>query len=283
MEFSGQALHPEILQANVSYLSHDAFAEEIVGRSVRPRDLARLTDFLAGGAWAYFGTTLEGELDPIPILKPLQPRQDLQKGKPIKYETPWGRPATPWLPWIPEVARERISRRFGLSLTGNPWQTILENPEVPLFITEGPKKALALLGMGAPAIALRGVTQWHPKRDNWPYEVLSRFAQKRQIFIVFDQDDRLTTRRNVGQQACKLAQALLRCGAQKVRFLEWDGKKGKGIDDFLGQLPSENRWTTFTYLMESALSLERFKSKWVRTDNEYFLQRLQDLDNEYYI
>jgi hypothetical protein len=72
------------------------------------------------------------------IYKPDSPRSP--RGKPIKYEYPQGRGAI--LDVHPRMAK------------------VLPDPAVRLFVTEGVKKADALVSQGEAAIALQGVYGW---------------------------------------------------------------------------------------------------------------------------
>jgi hypothetical protein len=104
---------------------------------------------------------------------------------------------------------------------------------LPIAITEGLKKALALMAHGIPAIAVRGITQWHLKGTLQLHEAIARFATPgRQILIVFDQDSKPKTLANVHRQVKQLGTVLEAKGCQ-VRCPIWDPREGKGIDDVL--------------------------------------------------
>ena len=102
--------------------------------------------------------------------RPDEPR--IRDGKPVKYETP---PKTRMALDVPPSARE-----------------MLGDPSVPLFITEGAKKADALVSRDLCAIALLGVWNWRGKNEkggkallpDWHHVALN----DRQVYIVFDSD-----------------------------------------------------------------------------------------------
>jgi hypothetical protein len=102
--------------------------------------------------------------------RPDTPR--IRDGKPVKYETPSG-------------------SRMTLDVHPFAWEK-LGDPSVPVWITEGLKKADALVSRGLCAIALLGVWNWRGTNDrggkvflpDWNYVALNN----RQIYIVFDSD-----------------------------------------------------------------------------------------------
>jgi hypothetical protein len=156
-------------------------------------------------------------------LKPSHPRAD-KKGKPIKYESPAG---TPNRLYIPPGARGA-----------------LDDPAVPLLVTEGEKKALAATQHGFPCVGLVGVYGFQKKREKaadgkpiGPRELipdLDRVAWAgRCVVVCFDSD--AAGNPNVGWAEYHLAELLTARGAVvRVARLpsEPDGAKN-GIDDFL--------------------------------------------------
>jgi len=71
-------------------------------------------------------------------------------------------------------------------------QPMLANPQIPLWITEGQKKADALASLGLCAIALLGVWNWRGKNALGGTTILSDFDyiafEGRDVRIVFDSD-----------------------------------------------------------------------------------------------
>jgi hypothetical protein len=104
-------------------------------------------------------------------LRPDEPRID-KNGKSVKYETPSG---SRMVLDVHPFARE--------------W---LGNPAVPLFVTEGIKKADALVSHERCAITLLGVWSWRGRNGDggltalaeWDYVALN----DREVYIVFDSD-----------------------------------------------------------------------------------------------
>lgn len=114
------------------------------------------------------------------------------------------------------------------------WAALAADPAVPLVVTEGEKKAHALCSIGAPTVALGGVTMWrkdagakelHPDLD-------ALAAAGRKVVIVFDSD---SDKKEVAQQRALLKRALEDAGcvvALATPPHKEDGSKN-GVDDYL--------------------------------------------------
>ena len=148
-------------------------------------------------------------------LRPDHPRSTTA-GKISKYEQPWG--ATPILDIPPRC------------------QAALADPTVPIFVTEGAKKADALAQLGAASISLSGVWNWRGKNElggksalpDWETVALNG----RLVRIVFDSD--VTTKLPVSLALARLKAFLTKRGANvEVVYLP-DGPGGikQGVDDF---------------------------------------------------
>jgi hypothetical protein len=102
--------------------------------------------------------------------RPDQPR--LKDGKVIKYETPHGTRMVVDVP--PSVRR------------------LLGDPKVPLWITEGIRKADAAASKGMCCIALLGVWNWRGRNDLDGLTALGDWEQVylkgRDVYLVFDSD-----------------------------------------------------------------------------------------------
>lgn len=142
----------------------------------------------------------------------------------------------------PEKTRTSV---FALDKPGEPryWLEVLANAGTPVFITEGAKKAAALLSAGYAAIAVPGVAQWNVPKTRELIDELKMFAREdRTFFIAFDQDETKKTRGFVDAEIFKLSSALRRLKAD-VRVLSWAGELGKGCDDLIanrGETAFEN-------------------------------------------
>ncbi len=266
----GSAVAPELAAANVQTLQGSAVLEALagdrlealgahasqyatgaVGRLLRP--LEPLAE--AGGWWC---SGLDPLADWAPMawgqLKPDAPRWDPAKGAYRKYEAPTGtRTRSIWLR-VPATIAARAADRFGLALppevaadadgsAGAFWRWAAAEPRLPVIVTEGAKKAGALLSIGLPAAALPGVDSGAKRsgpegfdgRRTGPIELLADLAAfpwaERQALILFDHSDSANGRKRVGAAARRLGRKLAAAGAA-VRVGTCPGPH-KGADDHL--------------------------------------------------
>jgi hypothetical protein len=253
-EFIDSAIDPAVALANIEFLSGPAALEALLAETIAARQknhtyitaenarLMRHYEFLEAGAWfarsAYGGAA---------YCKPSKPRT--VEGKPIKYESPPGQGSDPIFP-------------PSLGPAGASWDAILADPSIPVALTEGVKKCLSLVSHGLPAVALRGVYSWRAgkgSRELHP-RLAALAAGGRKIYIVFDNDTKLKTARDVSAQGFRLGSALEAAGGA-VRFLQWDISEGKGVDDVLAALPSEARASWLAKAMERATDLRQWRRR----------------------
>ncbi|MEQ1633388.1 MAG: DUF3854 domain-containing protein [Planctomycetota bacterium] len=146
-------------------------------------------------------------------IRPDHPR--IANGKPLKYESPSG--SKPVID-VPPAARAHIA-----------------DPRVPLWITEGSKKADAACMREICCIALIGVYGWRGKNEHGGTAALgdweSIVLNEREVIIAFDSD--VMTKPQVQQALRRLAEFLSTRKA-KVRFciLPQNGTEKVGLDDF---------------------------------------------------
>ena len=148
-------------------------------------------------------------------LRPDTPR--IARGKPIKYETPAG-------------SRMRLDVPPAV-------RPMLGNPAVPLFVTEGVKKADAAASVGLACVALLGVWNWRGRNaddgtvalPDWESVALNG----REVHACFDSD--VTTKPAVAG-ALRRLKAFLESRGARVRVVYLpplaSGAK-QGLDDFL--------------------------------------------------
>jgi len=162
----------------------------------------------------------------IPIFSPTgdiklyQTRPDtprINKGKPVKYETPSG---------------------SSMALDVHPFaEDKIGDPSTPLFVTEGIKKGDALVTHGLCTVALIGVWNWRGKNEHggkaalpeWEFVALN----ERRVYIVFDSDVML--KKEVHAALVRLKGMLEHKGA-KVALIylpNGDGVVKQGVDDYL--------------------------------------------------
>jgi len=151
--------------------------------------------------------------------RPDNPREDAKRKRPVKYENPTG-----------SSVRVDVPPRC---------QANLGNPAVPLWITEGVKKADALASASACAIGLTGVWGFKGKNLLGGTTILADFdyiaLKERLVYIIFDSDS--TSNPQVAMALRRLAEHLKRKGAG-VRILDIpsaDPDKKVGADDYLAQ------------------------------------------------
>ena len=229
-----------------------------------------------GGWWCSGIDLLTGENDLWGCFKPSHPRLSSDREKPIKYEHPpktatglfalrvpnhlWERIAHRWRVDVPTLSASQNSEDNGF------WQWLIENPQVPLLITEGAKKAGALLTAGYAAIALPGIHNGYrtPKNSQGKrigkshlIPQLEKLAVSgREIAIVFDQDSKSSTVKAVNSAIRRTGYLLSDAGCL-VKVVSWDGQLGKGVDDLIAKQGEK----LFHDAYERAVSLDIWKAK----------------------
>ena len=177
---------------------------------------------------------------------------DRAKNKVIKYEPPRNVPTEIFFLKVPLEIWNAISQRYNVPLPENIvvtpqgralgfWNWVLENPKIPVILTEGAKKAGALLTAGYCAIALPGIYNgYRQPKDDWGHKIgqpklipqLAVFAQQgREITFCFDRDRKPNTIRNV-RQAIAVTGRLFVSESCQVSVITWDDPE-KGVDDLI--------------------------------------------------
>lgn len=234
-EWLNSGVSPEIIASNVITCSGDNAYERLLygldkserintGR-LREKWLKRY-DHLDHGGWWCGGidlTTLDDSQ--WGCFKPDRPK--LNQGKALKYEAPPNCRAGIFALKVEGKALEKFpecpkNQKF--------WEWVLEN-SIPIVITEGAKKAGAILSQGRVAIALSGIYNFSDDGLLKP-EIYKLIRPGREFIIAFDQDKRWHVRNNVTAALKKLAEQLQDYGAT-VSVLNWEFEGGKGIDDFI--------------------------------------------------
>jgi hypothetical protein len=145
-------------------------------------------------------------------------------GRPVKYESPW-------------------QQRNGLDVPPGVGP-MLGDPSVPLWITEGCKKADCGAIHGLCIVALSGVWNWLHTSKAGSKMALPEFREieldSRRIVIAYDGDTARNT--NVQKASHALAQYLAHRGA-KIEYLHLPDTADKtGLDDFLVDHTVEDLW-----------------------------------------
>ncbi|MEQ9671031.1 plasmid replication protein, CyRepA1 family [Coleofasciculus sp. G2-EDA-02] len=154
----------------------------------------------------------------------------------------------------------------GSTLANGFWQWLIAHPEVPLCITEGAKKAGALLTAGYAAIALPGVFGGYrvPRDEQGNRIAKSRLIPQllklatpgRTIYIAFDQDTKPSTIKTVNAAIRQLGYLLTqhRCS---VKVISWHPDQGKGVDDLI----ANQTQTAFDAAYQTAVPLDTWKAQ----------------------
>lgn len=261
----------------IEVLSAHAIAQSQNVRSYATKEAQKILkryEFAGRGAWVSYGTTIDGGTSEVAYVKPRFPRIDFEKRKPIKYETPGKCEALPILPFVSEAVAQKTYAKYGVvPLEGESYWSVVKRCNLPISITEGDKKAVLQTQEGYPTISLRGVCNWHSKGEKALFPILQEFATEgREIRIVFDQDTKPKTIRNVGQQIKQLGAVLEQCGC-KVSVATWDSASGKGIDDAFVKMGAE--WLGQT--IAASLSFEEWKKAGLNRQYLELIRRLKTL------
>ncbi len=159
------------------------------------------------------------------LARPDEPRD--RDGKALKYEMPAG-------------------SRMVLDIPAGAW-TALRNPRVPLFITEGSRKADAAISVGLCCVSLIGVWCWRGTNEHGEKGVLPDFDEiawdERDVFVVFDSD--VMVKESVHASLERFLPMLSNRGARVKAVYLPHGEDGSkvGLDDFLaaGGTPEDVR------------------------------------------
>ena len=189
-----------------------------------------------------------------------------KKTKRIKYEVPLKTPTEIIALRVPLSICKKIASRYGLEYDKDPkdfWKWVIKNPAIPVLITEGAKKAGALLTQGFAAVALPGIYNgYRTRKDQFgnplaPPKLIPQlkvFATKdRKIYFAFDNDIKEKTRMNV-RKATKTTAELFQKEGCKTYVISWFGED-KGVDDLIVNQGGE----VFERLYKSALELAKWQ------------------------
>ncbi|MGL6341671.1 MAG: DUF3854 domain-containing protein, partial [Waterburya sp.] len=123
------------------------------------------------------------------------------------------------------------------------WSWVVSNLEVPLIITEGAKKAAALISLGYAAIALPGIFNGYrqPKDECGRKTGLAKLIPQLQVFatpgrtvyFAFDRDTKASTVNNVKIAIAKTGKLFTKAGVD-VKVIRWS-EPAKGVDDLIVQ------------------------------------------------
>lgn len=254
---TGSAIAPAVAAANLQQLESDAVLEALLGSKLEQlgghaqqyvtaaveRRLRPFEGVAAAGWWC-------AGLDPLTDFhgrmewgcwKPAAPRLS-SEGKPIKYEHPQGVPTRTFWLQVPAAIARSIAACANIPeaeipqsvLTGEEgafWRWWQVEKRLPLFITEGVKKAACLLSAGVPAVALPGIWNGTTKAGVLRDDLASQPLDGRTVVILFDHSDKERGQRDLRRAIRRLAHGLEQVSAA-VEVAVLPGPE-KGIDDYL--------------------------------------------------
>jgi len=237
------------------------------------------------GGWWCSGIDLLTDKDSLwGCFKPDFPRIPHQQHKPIKYEHPLQVPTEIFALKVPDCIWHQIADRFGIAITSKKnttfWQWVIDNPRLPILITEGAKKAGALLSAGYCAIALPGIYNGY-RDDDGKHQLIPQLAAvcatNREFVFAFDSDKKYKTKEAVTQAIANTGKLLQEKG-RKVSVVEWNANLGKGIDDLLVSKGADY----FDSLFEARLRLREYEeSKKKKTQTLDSVKLLEFLVGEF--
>ncbi|AXY68122.2 DUF3854 domain-containing protein [Thermosynechococcus sichuanensis E542] len=160
-------------------------------------------------------------------------------GKPQKYLCPSDEEAQPLF----------------LDCGGNFWKEVLQDPSRPLVITEGAKKAGAVLSLGIACVSIPGV--WNGQKEGKLQDRLKAFCQVgRTVYLCFDND--VVLKDGVKLALERLGRLISAEGAV-VRIVQLPDGPLKGIDDYLAAHPEGDRRALLQDLLDRAISFESWR------------------------
>jgi len=282
-EWQASAVDEELTHLNVVSLQGNSPTDYLLYSDAIPRRndgrisegfLQRYAHTDAGGWWCSGIDVLNGNEDIWGCFKPDQPLN--RDDRVIKYEHPPKTATGLFALKVPLNLWQQIADRAGVKINAEEidqqsadlgfWQWLIHHPQVPLCITEGAKKAGALLSAGYGTVALPGINNGYrtPKDDQGKrigkshlIPQLAKLAVPgREIYLVFDQDLKPKTVQAVTAALKKTGYLLQKAGCQ-VKVVTWDSTLGKGVDDLIAR----EGQACFSQAYDDALDLESWKAK----------------------
>ena len=291
-EWQASCVDEELTKLNVVNLTGLSPAEYLLYSDAIPRRndgrisdnfLQRYTHLADGGWWCSGVDVLTGDEAAWGCFKPDFPRYNREGKKKIKYEHPPKIATEVFALKVPLHLWQKISDRYSVSFMSEVdfdlpdlgfWRWLNLHPQIPLTITEGAKKAGALISAGYVAIGLPGIYSGYrtPKDENgqkigksYLIPALEQFAlANREIIFAFDADTKPQTIKAV-TSAIKKTGYLFQQKGCKVKVLSWNGDIGKGIDDLIANSGVSYLETVY----DNSVSLETWKANsWRRLTYE---------------
>ncbi|WP_460193664.1 virulence-associated E family protein [Thermosynechococcus sp. FA-CM-4201] len=236
-EWKASGVADEIIERNVWTIEDSWEVDRLLNRNTKNR--RKHSDHLVP-CWAVKG------IDPLRSwdtwygiqVKPDNPPLN-GNGKPRKYLCPSDEEAQPLF----------------LDPGGEFWAEVLQDPSRPLVITEGAKKAGAVLSLGIACVSIPGV--WNGQKEGTLHDRLKAFCQVgRTVYLCFDND--LLTKDGVKLALERLGRLISAEGAV-VRIVQIPDGPLKGIDDYLAAHPEGDRLALLQELLDRAIAFEAWR------------------------
>jgi hypothetical protein len=275
-EWADSGVDAALVALNVKTLTGDAAWEHLFYSPGVPRlNSGRLNEgtlrtyrHLDDGGWWVSGLDPRNDWQEMTWgrFKPNSPRLDCKKGegKPVKYESPPKEPSRVTYFQVPKSIWQQVSQRWGVPMPApveaiSFWQWVQSHPEICLVLTEGEKKAAALLSQGIVAVALPGI--WMGTRKVAELRVLHPdllpMAQAaRKFTILFDYESRPQVQQAIRLATLRLGKAIREQGC-RCDVAQLPGPE-KGIDDWIAAL-GERAAGSVTVLLEDAVALADYE------------------------
>ncbi len=290
---NGSGIHPELTALNIlSLTGFSVYDYLLYSPSIERRNTGRVVDSYLkryqplenGGWWCGGGTDpltweemLWGQFKPDTPRLSARPENEFKGfGRPpklVKYEPPPSTDLRAYFLHVPDCIWDRVAARYNIKRYDSPldirlqgkhkpisfWEWVFLHPEIPLIITEGAKKAAALLSAGYVAIGLPGIScGLRAQKDGLGTTIqrhlipeFQKFATSgRSFYFCFDNDPKPSTRAAV-ETAIQITGGLLAQAGCFVKVITWTGSS-KGVDDFL----VANGQAAFEQLYEQAINLD---------------------------
>ena len=286
-EWRASCVDEELTRLNVVSLQGLSPAEYLLYSDAIPRRndgrvsegfLQRYAHLASGGWWCSGIDILTGDEAVWGCFKPDSPRQLGDRHKIIKYEHPPKTATSIFALKTPLHIWQKIAKRYEIEIEGSIdrslpdcgfWQWLCDCPQIPLYITEGAKKAGALLSAGYAAVGLPGMNNGYrtPKDESGKrigkshlIAALQKLATaNREICFAFDRDTKPNTVKAVNAAIRKTGYLFQQRGC-RVKVVTWDGRLGKGVDDLIANRGLDY----FESVVQNAVSLETWQAHGAR-------------------
>lgn len=304
---AGSGIHPDLAELNCESIVGQEILERLLSNKIEDmgagqlvvkeisKEFAKLRDVPEGGFWIKAGVLASSLDDTVPTeslwgsLKPDHPRMDYSKGKPQKYEHPADVSREIFLPHVPEWLAQKVYDQY--NITPRPgqhfWSVVKENPQIPINITEGGKKTLAVNSQGHVTLGLPGVNGGYRANDDQKNKLPKRHLHPglavfavpgRHFNFLYDQDTKPSTIVNVRQDLVRAGELVVKegCTASSSR---WD-KQHKGVDDLIvGAGPKQLELAISRARPFDEIAFKHYQYRY-RKLTEFVQRREGDLDPE---